>query len=219
MSEPEVTSHDNGSGQRILVHGLCGYAHQLTPAQATVLRDALTRELGAPTEQALTPSELSIERATALRQALADAIQHCVWHNESASHVTPHATLDGWEQLLTPGSEPASATQLADEQTAGANIAPEVADYLAGGPPHVVIPMAELAHRDGCHLAHVPLALSSCACAIDVAEAYRRLESERDQLRAALRSLIARVRRTGGYASPEEQDVLRAAERALSGAG
>lgn len=36
-------------------------------------------------------------------------------------------------------------------------------------------------------------------------------------LESALSALIARVRRTGGYASPEEQDVLRAAEQALAG--
>lgn len=36
-------------------------------------------------------------------------------------------------------------------------------------------------------------------------------------LRSALAALIARVRRTGGYATPEEQDVLRAAEQALAG--
>lgn len=36
-------------------------------------------------------------------------------------------------------------------------------------------------------------------------------------LKSALAALIARVRRTGGYATPEEQDVLRAAEQALTG--
>lgn len=43
------------------------------------------------------------------------------------------------------------------------------------------------------------------------------LESDRDRLRAALRSLILRIRYTGGYATPEEQDVLREAERAVRG--
>ncbi len=35
------------------------------------------------------------------------------------------------------------------------------------------------------------------------------------ELEDALRSLIARVRRVGGYATPEEQDDLRRAERVL----
>lgn len=40
---------------------------------------------------------------------------------------------------------------------------------------------------------------------------------ERLALRASLRTLAARIRRTGGYASPEDQDELRAAERLVAG--
>ena len=38
-------------------------------------------------------------------------------------------------------------------------------------------------------------------------------------LEAALSELIARVERTGGYASPEEQDVLHRARQVLAGGG
>jgi len=39
------------------------------------------------------------------------------------------------------------------------------------------------------------------------------------ELETALRGLVARVDRAGGYASPEEQDVLRRARQVLAGAG
>lgn len=113
-------------------------------------------------------------------------------------------------------------------------------------------------HRDGCHLAHVPLALASCACGLDTAEVLQRTQSdlteaieqrdvyrdrcqrlaaenadleqrlsvayenalahvaETDRLRNALRSLIARVRSVGGYATPEEQEALWEAERLVT---
>lgn len=43
------------------------------------------------------------------------------------------------------------------------------------------------------------------------------LDDRVGELTDSLRALIARVRRTGGYASPEEQDVLREAERVVGG--
>lgn len=39
------------------------------------------------------------------------------------------------------------------------------------------------------------------------------------EIESALAELIARVERTGGYASPEEQDVLQRARRVLAGGG
>lgn len=38
-----------------------------------------------------------------------------------------------------------------------------------------------------------------------------------EELRDALRKMIARIRRIGGYATPDEQDDLRYAERVLKG--
>jgi len=40
-----------------------------------------------------------------------------------------------------------------------------------------------------------------------------RLNARRDRLAQSLTALIARIRRVGGYATPEEQDALREAER------
>ena len=52
-----VRSHNNGNGKRIVVSlSDIGAEHSLSESEATELRDALTRELGAP--QALTPDEM-----------------------------------------------------------------------------------------------------------------------------------------------------------------
>lgn len=148
-----------------------------------------------------------------------------------------------------PGGEPGDPTPPTDDNPPGANqltaLLAEIAtdDAAWPGPPweSITLVTADGTEWSQCQWRYDPtdrgagglVGLGDPGQSAELARYFARLRAREPQLVAALarsvertvaletalRDLVARVECAGGYASPEEQDVLRRAEQALAGGG